>query len=324
MVWTVRRAGAASVIDGVRHVGAGIIVICVLASARALIRTAGWRMCLDPDTAPGFAAMFAAYLSGDAIGNVTPFGFLISEPAKVVLVRRRVDVASAAVALTIENLFYSATVVVMLAAGTAALLSFAVPPSIRIASLATLATAAVLMALVTWIISTRRRVVSGAIEWLIRHNVAAVFWQARLPKIRQSGDRIFDFAARRPTTVLPLLALESSYHVVAVGEIWLSLLFITGAPPPLLTAFVLEYVNRTITVAFQFVPMWLGVDEASSSLAAGVLGIGAPVGVSLALVRKTRLAIWTGVGIAVLLMRGLSVGGAAHDAEVLAERQGLD
>jgi hypothetical protein len=66
---------------------------------------------------------------------------------------------------------------------------------------------------------------------------------------------------------------------------------------PLVTAFVLEFVNRTITIAFQFVPMWLGVDEAGTGLIATALHLGAAVGVGLALIRKARVMLWTALGL---------------------------
>ena len=302
--WSIRRAGAAEVLEGVRRIGAGMIIVVCLGGLRGLLRTVAWRLCLDPEHQRPLASLFSAYLGGDAIGNVTPFGFLISEPSKIVLVRRRIDVPASVAALTVENLVYGATVVLMLVAGTGAfLLSFAVPPPIRIASIATLVTALMLAAAAAWILVARRRVVSGAVEWLIARGIAAEFLQERLPSIRQAGDRIFDFATRRRSAVLPLVALEVLYHLTAIAEIWFALALITGTPPPVLTAFVLEYVNRTITVVFQFVPMWLGVDEAGTSLATGVLHLGSAPGVSLALVRKARVLVWTAAGIALLIHR---------------------
>jgi hypothetical protein len=63
--------------------------------------------------------------------------------------------------------------------------------------------------------------------------------------------------------------------------------------------------NRLINVAFKFVPLRLGVDEAGSGLLAQILGYGSAVGVTLALVRKVRMLVWTGVGVIFLASRGL-------------------
>ena len=86
----------------------------------------------------------------------------------------------------------------------------------------------------------------------------------------------------------------------------------------MLTAFILEAVNRTITIAFQFVPLWLGVDEAGTAAVTSAINLGSAAGVSLALVRKTRVVVWTVIGLVLLLHRGLSVSDAAREADVLA------
>ncbi len=59
-------------------------------------------------------------------------------------------------------------------------------------------------------------------------------------------------------------------------EIWVTLALIAGEPIGFITAFVLEVVNRTITIAFQFVPMWLGVDEAGTGAVTRLCAWGAP------------------------------------------------
>lgn len=137
-IWVIRHAGAESVLGGVKRIGAGIVVIFLLGGVRGLIRAMAWRFCLDPRDRPPVMWMFATYLVGDAIGNVTPFGFLVSEPSKVALVRRQIEIPASAAALAVENLFYGATVVLMLLAGTTAfLLMYTVPPALRDASLVT-------------------------------------------------------------------------------------------------------------------------------------------------------------------------------------------
>ena len=140
LVWSVRQGGATAVIDGVQRVGAaGITIVCLLGGLRGLIRAAAWRLCLDREHRATLGSVFTAYLSGDAIGNVTPFGLFISEPSKIALLRPRIDVEASIAALAVENLFYSATVVIVLIAGTAALLmSFEVSQSVKVASLAPL------------------------------------------------------------------------------------------------------------------------------------------------------------------------------------------
>ena len=66
----------------------------------------GAKVTHDPSDRLSFRTTFAAFLSGDALGNVTPFGFLISEPSKIVLVRNRMATEASISALTIERVRY--------------------------------------------------------------------------------------------------------------------------------------------------------------------------------------------------------------------------
>ena len=70
------------------------------------------------------------------------------------------------------------------------------------------------------------------------------------------------------------------------------LALLTGTLPGVLTTFVLEAVNRAITVAFKFVPLRLGVDEAGTELLTRTLSLPLGVGVTMAIVRKARVLSW--------------------------------
>ena len=88
-LWSIRTAGVAGVRDGVGRVGWWFAAICRLGGVRYLVRAAAWRMCLDDPQRLPLGVAFGAAVMGDALGNVTPFGVLISEPSKVAFVKRR-------------------------------------------------------------------------------------------------------------------------------------------------------------------------------------------------------------------------------------------
>ena len=290
-----RSAGSAAVVDGVRRLGAGFIVVWLAGGARYLIRAVAWKLCMDAGRRAPIASLFAASVAGDAFGNITPFGFLASEPSKIVFLGDRTNPQESISGLALENLFYSAGVVAMLVAGTAALLlAFDVPHTLRVVSLSVLAGAVASGVVAAWIVLARIRVLSR-------------IW----PEARTVEDRVFAFVSVHPGRIAPILALEAAYHGMAIFEIWFAVALIEGRPPSLLTSFVLEYVNRTITVVFQFVPMWIGVDEAGTGLLTKVLGLGPAAGVSLALVRKARILAWTAIGLAFAGARGIRVERAA-------------
>ena len=288
LVWSLRSAGVGSVIEGVLRVGLGFILVFLLGAVRHLARAVVWTLCFDDRRSLTIGQAFRAYVAGDAVGNVTPFGILASEPSKVVFVRGRTDTRHAIAALALENLFYAATVLLVFVTGTAALLAI-VPAtrSLRAVSLATLAGAVACGVAGVWLMLARVRIATAAMRALGRDPARA----------RDIEDRVFGFSAAHPWRLPPIVFLELAYHAAAVLEIWLVVRLITGTAPSLMSAFVLEYVNRTITVVFQFVPLWIGVDEAGTALVTSTLGIGRATGVSLALVRKARILTWTAIGI---------------------------
>jgi hypothetical protein len=94
-------------------------------------------------------------------------------------------------------------------------------------------------------------------------------------------------------------------------------MFISGAASStLLAAFILESVNRIITVVFKFIPLRLGVDEWGSGSVTRMLNLGTPSGVTMAVIRKGRDLFWTGVGIALLIHRGISPTKVAAESEL--------
>ena len=121
---------------------------------------------------------------------------------------------------------------------------------------------------------------------------------------------------RNASRFLPILLLEACFHLAGMLEIYVTLYFISPQQPPtLLTAFILESVNRVITVAFKFIPLRMGVDEAGTGLVSKVLQFTEAAGVTLAIIRKARDLFWACVGVALLIHRGLSLRMAAREAE---------
>ena len=297
-VSSIRAAGTAGVLDGLSRIGWWFVLIWSLGGIRYLLRAVAWRMCLDEPRRLPLGAAFGASVIADALGNVTPFGALISEPTKVALVRRRLGAGTTISAVALENLFYAASVVIVVVGGTSLLLlSFDVGTALRGAAYLTLGVAAGL-GLLTIVVLVRRVRIAGALL------AALALWPrlrraigSRRAEVSGIEDQVFGFTSRHPGRLALLLALEAAYHAAGMLEIWLTLALVTGGSIGFVSAFVLEFVNRTITIAFQFVPMWLGVDEAGTGVVTAALQLGAAAGVGLALVRKARVVVWTGLGL---------------------------
>ena len=301
LVWQV---GLAEIRDGFLNVGWAFPLIVALGGLRFFVRATAWSLCIEPPHRLRLTDAMAAVLAGDALGNATPLGPVVGEPAKVAFARGHVATGPAVTALAIENLFYTLATAAMIAAGTLALLfAFELPAPVReYSQLAVLGILAglILVVLVLW---TRPAVVSRALPMLSRPGSKL---HARREKLRALEQDIYSFAGRRRATVVPVALLEISFHALGVLETHLTLSMILDAPPPLLTSFIIETASRLVTVLFKPIPMQIGVAEGGLAMVTEVLGLGAPVGVTFSLVRKARVATWAVAGALLLVRRGIT------------------
>lgn len=284
--YALRRAGVGEIVDGVRRVGWGLLPILALAGVRFLLRAQCWRLCMPADSRLPFRQAFAAFLAGDAVGNVTPLGLVASEPAKVLLTRHRLATRESVASLAVDNLVYTASVATVVALGVVVVL-LTVPLAFEwreaaVVSLVGMAAAAV-----------------GAL-WLLRGTWSDTRgrrppWRERLASLRQS---VLQFSAGHPERLGIVFLLHLTFHAVAVLEVFLTLRWLLGDGSVTLgQAVVFEALNRVVTVLFKFVPFRVGVDEALSGALAPLLSVQPAAGVTLAVVRKARNLFWTGVGL---------------------------
>jgi len=302
MVWVVRRVGVAEIVADVQQVGAGLLIVIVIGGLRFLLRAEAWRLCLDRPHVLSLRDAFAAVICGDTIGNLTPLGPLVGEPAKAAIVRKRVPLGPALTALAIENVVYTLSAAAMIAAGMIALLArFQLPASIRDVGEISIAGTIALFAVALFMLWRQPAVVSRALQIaprLARH----------ADRVRALEAEMYSFASRRRRALPGLALAEVGFHALGIAEAYVTL-WLLKAEPTLMTAFLLETANRLITVVFRFVPLRLGVDEAATAfLTQQVLGLGLRTGTTIAIVRKVRMLFWAGAGGLVLVREGLTPG----------------
>ena len=310
----VKKAGIGQIADGIQRLGAGFLIILAISAVRQVVRSLAWLLCVEDPYRLRFWDAFRARVMGDAIGTLVPFtSFIISEPAKPALIRDRLPLMAGMSAIAIENIFYSLSVAVSISCGMIALLlSFSLPKGMQVGSLIVLAVILAVVALGTLLIRKQVRFISGTAGFLHRRGLSEKW----VDKGRTMEVRIYGFYRRHQARFIPILLLEACFHLAGVCEIFVTLSFISqDQAPTFLTAFILESVNRVITMAFKFVPLRMGVDEAGTGKVSKVLLFTEVTGVTLAIVRKARDIFWAAVGMALLLQRGLSLRTVAREAE---------
>jgi glycosyltransferase 2 family protein len=314
----VKRAGVGEILGNIKRLGAGFLLVLAISSIRHIVRSLAWTKCLEAPDRLRFRDAFRARLMGDALGNIVPLASMfVSEPSKPALIRDRVPLMAGISAIAIENLFYSLSVSVFIFSGmTALLLTFDLPKALRYASISGLVFIFLLITGAALVIRKQLKFLSGALEFLYGRGIARRWLEPGRERVSTFEDRIYGFYQRNRSRFVLILALEACFHLAGVLEVYVTLSFISYTlAPTFFTAFILESVNRVINVVFKFVPMRMGVDEFGTGKVSGILKFAETTGVTLAIVRKGRDLFWTAVGVAFLLHRGLSLRGAARDAE---------
>ncbi len=213
-IYAVRVVGVAEILDGIRRVGWGILLILALGGARFLIRAECWRLCVPQglraadDVGPGltFGHALVAFLAGDAVGSVTPLGLLASEPTKVLLTRHHLATREAVSSLALENLVYAASVMAMIALGIVVLLATVpLPLGWREVLMGALAASAVAFA--------------GGM-WLVRHGLGGAAmqrprWREKLSALRAEVRRFSQATFAR----VFLLELSRCYSLRLQGDV---------------------------------------------------------------------------------------------------------
>ncbi len=318
----IRNAGLAEIAANIRRLGASFLLILALSGVRQIVRALAWTRCFDAQHNLRFRDALRAYLGGDAVGNLVPLGIVVSEPAKVALVRDRVPAESGLLAIAIENSFYSLSVALFIFCGAAALLlSFPLPSGLRMASVAALVSIVFVLGTGFFLVRRQWKLLSGTVDYLLKRGIGRRWLETKREPVRALEQRIYSFYAGNRRRFLPILLLEACFHLAGVAEVYVTLLLISDQPTTLLVAFVLESVNRVINVVFKVVPLRVGVDEAGTGMLTQVLQLGIATGVTLAIIRKARILCWTGVGVALLLHRGLTVRAVWQEAAIASTKR---
>jgi hypothetical protein len=212
------------------------------------------------------------------------------------MTRAQLSTVTSIASVAIENAFYTASVLVVLLAGTWIFLQRAdVPAGLEQVSEVILVVIAMAAMIAVWAARTRPAVLSRLAPLVTRLAGRA---DAPAEAIREVEARIYGVLQWPVRRLLRVVAWDALFHVLAVAEVWVVLRLLPGGDRiTLVDAFLMESAGRFVTVAFKFVPYRLGIDEAGSGAVSQVLGFGPAMGVTLALVRRLRIIVLNAIGV---------------------------
>ena len=301
LVVTVQRVGIADVRSSLADIGWWYFAVLALGGLRFGVRARAWQVCAGAVRLT-FGRAFSAILSADALGNLTPFGMLASEPSKVYFINDRVPTVEAVSSVAAENAFYMTTVLLMIGAGALTFFGVAdLPPALKVGAQAVVGMVMIGALTGLWIIRRQPAILSRVARVVAHWTGRGTTAPDRLREIEVHFYAVLTWPWSR---IANAAAWEAAFHVAAVAEVFLVLrLLPMGQDVTLLQAFVLETAGRLIVVVFKFIPYRLGVDEAGSAMVAGALALDPTLGVALALVRRLRVLFWNAMGLGLLAVR---------------------
>jgi Lysylphosphatidylglycerol synthase TM region len=315
LVWQIQYLGLGVLWRNLSAVGVWFAAILAISLLRFVTRSAAW-IALIGEPVPVTRAL-AATISGDALGNATPFSLLVSEPAKALYLGAGVPSSRSLAALAAENFFYSVSVALYVILGTAAMLArFQLPDAVRWAGEAALVLMAAVLVAAGWLAWQKPSVATTVVARLPIAKLNAV-----VARLREFELQTYGSAGHEGGRLGVVAAWETVFHLLSFTESWLTIWLFTGQSEPL-AAFVLDATSRVINVIFRVVPFRIGVDQATAGAVAQAVGLTQPIGVAQALVRTGRMVVWAVVGAALLAQRGLQRQGQRAESEGQREGRG--
>ncbi|NNE99448.1 MAG: flippase-like domain-containing protein [Pyrinomonadaceae bacterium] len=301
--------GLSAIFEGIGKIGfGGFGIILFIYFLRLSVRATAWRFTAQAPYKLRYLDTLPAVIIGEALSSMIPLGILVSGTAKAVAVRKKVPLVVGLSTVATENLFFSFITGLFLCVGSFVFMrSFDLDPAtiftinVIIVSITVATIIGVLMVIRQW------HWASAICEWLYRRGVLPSLLENGRKQVRVFEDLIYGFYRRYPKRFIPMCLLQAVFHLLGVFEVWFILSRIGGVLPQVSTAFFLETISRLITIVFKLIPFTVGVDEAGAEFIAELLGIGAGMGVTLAIIRKGRTIFWAGIGMLLLFKRGLTI-----------------
>jgi hypothetical protein len=294
--YLLRRAGVSTVVQAIRLLGAGFLVLLFLSGIRQCLRAIAWRCCIDPEAHPQrLRDLFTLRLMGESVTDLSPAGPFLGETVKVWAVSKSIPARFGVTSVVIEDLIYSLGTALFVLTGSVLLFV----STARKHHMVKAGGAMFLLALATIILAilVQRNHLLGRFFLRTRNSPRGQALLARYGQAIHGWEAgIREFFRTRRKHFLGVLSIEVAVNVISFGETYLILKGAT-AHASFLNAYLVESVNRCAQLVAAFVPFGLGVDEGTTTATLQSLGRTLGEGVSVAAIRKIRSLFWDFVGL---------------------------
>jgi len=241
--------------------------------------------------------LFAVRLAGEAVNYVTPMAALGGEPVKADLLKRhyRLPLTEGLASLVVAKTAIAVSLALFVFSGLVVARSVGQLPASLNRFIAVTLTLFTLLA--AGFVVCQQAGLFGGLAGLLRwipgvRRVLAAKWH----RIVELDAALGRFYRRTDLRVVWSVVFHLFGWIAGVVEIYLILRFL-GLDPSVWQAWVIESFWQLIRTASFLVPAALGAQEGGVVLVAAGLGIASPLAMAVALVRRIRELVWTGIGL---------------------------
>ena len=303
--WVVVHAGPSAIAHQLKALRVALPIVVALSLARLLLQTFAWSAALKSEGLEvGMPRLMGIRLASQAMGYLTVFGPVISEPMKINLLRT--PVARTATATFLDNGVYWFTSALI---GIAGCVCISLTKTHGATS--ALALSAVFVLAIVFVVR-RKSVLSSLSGVLGKHSPS---WLNKGAKIESA---IREVRSQKPELVSRMFWLDLACQLLVVSEVAV-VLWSLRLPLHLITVLAIEGLTRGVKMMTGFVPARLGADEGGAMSAFAASGMSPALGLTLALTRRTRDLSWAVAGLAWLAWRSQLSKNNQSDNEALFE-----
>jgi hypothetical protein len=301
-VYIIYNVGFHQIMDSIKLVGFGFVVIILVSAVRHLLRSIAWLHCIEEDHRNiKLFDLFNVRLAGDAVRLLSFTGPFLGETSKAVLIRKHLPMVHGMSSIIIENLTYTLGVIFVIITGLLLLIAnFTTRTSVKVMSLVLSICMVAAIFGVKYVISRQIMVFTMMGRWFARKTDIGWF-KAQALGIADTEEKIHGFYKRRGATFFLVLFLDVAANFVNVVEVYLILYYI-GVDATLIGAYIIEAMMKVVNILFFFVPGQIGVLEGSNAILLKMLGMGLSAGVTLSLIEKIRTIFWAGYGLLIWML----------------------
>jgi hypothetical protein len=287
--WVIVHTGPSAILHQLKALRVALPIVVVLSLCRLLLQTRAWSAALQNEGLGVSVQRLAGIrLASQAMGYLTVFGPVISEPIKINLLRT--PVASTATATFLDNGVYWFTSALV---GIAGCVSIGLMKSHSATS--ALALSAMFVLAIAFI--ARRKSVLSSLSGALGKRSPS--WLNKGAKIESA---IREVRAQKPELVSRLFWLDLTCQLLLVSEVAV-VLWALHLQLHLTTVVAIEGLTRGVKMMTGFVPARLGADEGGAMSAFAASGLSPAFGLTLALTRRARDLSWALAGLAWLAWR---------------------